>query len=120
MEYEIGDIVWVSEAIKNIENENVRNHLFVIIDDDGKVVPMEYFGFVISSNLSKSKENSKFKYNEPLKKDGENNLRSDSIVKCDQLMSIPTENIIKKIGEVNEETINRFLDALNNFLTEIV
>jgi len=46
----MGDIVWVKE-FNDIRKERIDNHLFVIIDDDGKAVPAEYFGFVVSSNL---------------------------------------------------------------------
>lgn len=38
--YEIGDIVWVKE-LNDKNEERVNNHLFVVIDDDGKIVPME-------------------------------------------------------------------------------
>lgn len=96
----------------------MKSHLFVIIDDDGNVVPADYFGFVVSSNLSKSKENSIFKDNEEIKKDSSNNLMVDSIVKCDQLMQIPSDNINKKIGEVEEEDLVRFLNAFENYLKE--
>lgn len=118
MQYQMGDIVFASEAIKREENNTVKSHLFVIIDDDGNVVPADYFGFVVSSNLSKSKENSIFKYNEEIKKDSSNNLMVDSIVKCDQLMQIPSDNINKKIGEVEEEDLVRFLNAFENYLRE--
>jgi len=118
MQYKMGDIVFASEAIKKEENSSVKSHLFVIIDDDGNVVPAEYFGFVVSSNLSKSKENSVFKYNERVNKDNSNNLKTDSIVKCDQLMSIPTDNINMKIGTVLEEDLTRFLQAFENYLEE--
>ena len=118
MEYKIGDIVWVSEAIKTQERGSVKNHLFVIIGDDGKSVPIEYFGFVISSRLDKSKENSIYKYNETIMKDNENNLTTNSIVKCDQLLSIPEDNINRRIGSVNAEDLIRFLNAFEEFLQE--
>lgn len=118
MQYQMGDIVFASEAIKREGNNTVKSHLFVIIDDDGNVVPADYFGFVVSSNLSKSKENSIFKYNEEIKKHSSNNLIVDSIVKCDQLMQIPSDNINKKIGEVEEEDLVRFLNAFENYLKE--
>ena len=115
--YEIGDIVWVKE-LNDKNEERVNNHLFVVIDDDGKIVPMEYFGFVVSSNLSKSKTNSKFRYNEPISKNEKNKLNSDSIVKCDQLFNTPKYNINYKIGTVDTEDLMRFLQAYNNYLNE--
>lgn len=119
MQYEIGDIVFASEAIKNSQNDTIKSHLFVIIDDDGTAVSAEYFGFVISSNLNKSKENSKYKYNEIINKNNINNLKKDSIVKCDELLSIPSENIHMKIGVVNNKDLLRFLDAFDRYLSEI-
>ena len=118
MQYKIGDIVFASEAIKKPENDTVKSHLFVIIDDDGNVVPADYFGFVVSSNLNKSKDNSKYKYNERINMNSNNNLRTDSIVKCDQLMSIPTENINTKIGTVDAADLIRFLDSFATYLNE--
>lgn len=118
MKYLIGDIVWVSEAVVKEQAENVKNHLFVIIDDDGNVVPMDYYGFVLSSRLEKSKENSNFKYNEIIETDKDNHLKTKSIVKCDQLMNFPAQNIERKIGEVNVDDLNRFLNAFENYLNE--
>jgi len=118
MKYNMGDIVWVSEANKEVTNNNVKNHLFVIIDNDGNLVPMDYYGFVISSRLEKSKNNSKYKYNEEIENDNNNNLKTKSIVKCDQLMNIPSQNIEMKIGEVNESDLIRFLNAFENSMGE--
>ena len=90
-----------------------------MISDDEKVVPMEYFGFVISSRIDKSKNsNPKFPYNEMLYKNNVNNLDRDSIVKCDQLFDIPANNIYRSIGRVNCEEINIFLDAYETYLKE--
>ena len=115
MKYQIGDIIWVTnlQATKQVDN-----HLFVVISDDGQLVPADYFGFVVSSNTSKSKEVSKFKYNEPLNKSNTNNLKSDSIVKCDQLFEIPTKSINHKIGTVEADDLSRFLVSYSEFLNK--
>ena len=118
MNYQMGDIVFASDAVKKEENENVKNHLFVIIDDDGNVVPAEYFGLVVSSRVDKSKDNSNFKYNEPINKNNINNLKTNSIVKCDQLFSIPKGNINTKIGAVTYQEMAKFLNAFSNYLNE--
>ena len=112
MKYNMGDIVWVTnmEAIKEVEN-----HLFVVIDDDGQVVPADYFGFVVSSHTEKSKEVSHFRYNEPLNKNNTNNLDVDSIVKCDQIYEIPSKGINCKIGTVDSDELNRFLTAYGDY-----
>ncbi len=118
MKYEVGDIVFVSKY-KYENGKNGENHLFVIIDEDEKLVPAEYFGMIVSSRIEKSKENSNFKFNEPLKKNNRNNLNTDSIVKCDLIYQIPFENIQFKIGQVDIDDYIRFMDAYNAALKEI-
>ena len=115
MKYEIGDIVWVAE-FEDTNDKKVDHHFFVVIDDDGQVVPADYFGFVVSSNIKKSKENSKFKYNEPLHKNKHNKLNFDSIVKCDKLYSIPNKTISYKLGSVDVEDMLRFLQSYKDYL----
>ena len=115
MKYEIGDIVWVAE-FEDDNKKMVDHHYFVVVSDDGKLIPADYFGFVISSNLNKSKEKSKFKYNEPIKKNNSNNLTVDSIVKCDQLFQIPKKTISYKLGSVDVENMIRFLKAYEEFV----
>lgn len=115
MKYQIGDIVFAAEAISREENQDVKNHLYVIVDDDGNVVPADYFGFVLSSRIDKSKENSHYKYNEPINNTSTNNLQTKSIVKCDKLFSIPANNINMKIGTVTTDEMTRFLDAFEDF-----
>ncbi len=117
MKYQMGDIVFAAEATKKEDSSSIRSHFFVIIDDDGKVVPIDYLGLVISSRTEKSKENSPYKYNEPLYA-SECGLKYDGIVKCDQLMSIPSSNISRKVGEIDEDVLNRFLNAFENYLEE--
>lgn len=115
MKYEIGDIIWVAE-FEDVNKDEVNHHYFVVVDDDGNLIPADYFGFVISSKINKSKENSKFKYNEPIKKDDSNKLRTDSIVKCDQLFTIPKKTISYKLGTVDVEDMLRFLKAYKEFI----
>lgn len=106
--YNLGDIVFVNEY-NYVNNDIGKNHLFVIVDDDNKVVPLEYFGFIVSSHTEKSKEKTKYIYNEPLSKSKTNNLMSDSIVKCDNLFTLPSKNIQYKIGTVDVDDFLRFI-----------
>lgn len=106
--YNLGDIVFVNEY-NYVNNDIGKNHLFVIIDDDNKVVPLEYFGFIVSSHTEKSKEKTKYIYNEPLPKSKTNNLMSDSIEKCDNLFTLPSKNIQYKIGTVDVDDFLRFI-----------
>lgn len=109
--YEIGDIVFVKEY--SYSNGKIgNNHFFVIIDQNNTAVPIENFGMLISSNLEKLKFNS----NILLQKDIENNLHKDSIVKTDVVYKILNEQILFKIGKVDNEKIEEykksFYDAL--------
>lgn len=114
--YEIGDIVFVSKYSYN-NLSNGQNHLFVIIDDDKlKAISIEYFGMIVSSHREKSKENSTFEYNEPLNKNVSNGLKCDSIVKCDELYSIPIRNIRFKIGSVDVNDYIRFVSSYSKSL----
>ena len=47
MKYEIGDIVWVAE-FEDTNKKEIDHHFFVVVDDDGQIVPADYFGFVVS------------------------------------------------------------------------
>ncbi len=100
---EIGDIVFVKEYTYFDGNKG-NNHFFVIIDKDNTAVPIENFGMLISSNLDKLK----FKTNKLLEKDEINNLHKDSIVKTDVIYKISNEQIIFKIGKVDNEKIEEF------------
>lgn len=113
--YDIGDIVYVSEY-NYTENKTGDSHLFVIIGDDNQFIPLEYFGLIVSSHREKSKENSEYKYNEPLNKDAINNLKSDSIVKCGKLYQIFKSNVQFKIGTVDVDDFFRFINAYDDFI----
>lgn len=115
--YDIGDIVFVNEYNYN-ENKIGDNHLFVIIDDDNQIIPLEYFGLIVSSHIEKSKENSNYRYNETLRMSTINSLKSDSIVKCDKLYEISPSNIQFKIGTVDVDDFVRFINAYDDFINE--
>lgn len=117
--YEIGDIVFVSKYNYS-DGKPGQNHLFVVIDvDKNELVPIEYFGMLVSSQTNKSKSNSDFEFNEPLNKNAINGLNDDSIVKCDVLYPISPKNIIFKIGSVDVDDYIRFMDAYNKVLTQL-
>lgn len=119
--YNIGDIVFVNEYDYSTGKKG-KNHLFVIIDSEGKdniAISMDYFGMLISSQINKSRDNSKFKYNITLKKNQQNCLNCDSIVKTDELYKLPSKHIVMKIGTVDPEDVETFIDSFNNFLCEI-
>ena len=101
--YEIGDIVFVKEY-SYFDGKVGNNHFFVIIDQNNTAVPIENFGMLISSNLGKLK----FDSNVLLKKDKNNNLHKDSIVKTDVVYKILNEQIIFKIGKVDEDKIEEY------------
>lgn len=117
--YDIGDIVFVSKY--NYQNKNSgNNHLFVIISDDNLLVSAEYFGMIVSSHIEKSKTVSKFEHNEPLNKNISNGLKKDSIVKCDEIFTIPEKNIQFKIGTVDVDDYIRFIKNYETYLSESI
>ena len=109
--YSIGDIVFVREYRYSNENTG-NNHFFVIIDQDNTAVPIENFGMLISSNLNKLK----FKSNKLLEKNQLNNLHKDSIVKTDVVYKISNEQIVFKIGKVDDERVEEYKTSFYNNL----
>lgn len=108
--YNVGDIIYV-DKYKYQDGTIGTYHLFVIIDEDNRSIPLEYFGFLISSKIFKNA----YVQNELLKKDKKNNLKYDSIVKLDVTYVIPETNIITKIGSVPESKIIEYKKK-HNFL----
>jgi len=101
--YKIGDIVFVKEYLYS-DGSKGANHFFVIIDQDNIAVPLENFGMLISSKLDKLK----YKTNQLLEKDEINGLNKDSIVKSDIKYKILNEQIIFKIGRVDETKVEEY------------
>ena len=118
--YEIGDIVFVSKYTYTENKAKGLNHLFVIIDEDKiEAVTVEYFGLIVSSHREKCKDVSPFPHNEPIDKNQNNGLNCDSIVKCDDVYSIPPQNIQFKIGSVDVDDYIRFIDSYSKALKKI-
>ncbi len=111
-QFDVGDIVFVSNY-EYKSGTNGKNHSFVIIDD-GQAVDINYFGFLLSSKTAKAT----YPYNEILDKNDINNLRENSIVKCDDLIEISETNIKFKIGTVEQEDLERFIDTYSRYLEE--
>lgn len=104
--YSVGDIVFVNTY--QYEDSYVgKNHLFVIISQNNLAVPIENFGMLLSSNLDKLK----YDTNKLLKKDSKNKLNKDSIVKTDVIYSIDNESITFKIGSVDQEKVDEYIDC---------
>ncbi len=101
--YEIGDIVFVKEYIYPDGGQG-KNHLFVIIDQNNMAVPLENFGMLISSKIDKIK----FKSNKLLEKNDLNGLYRDSIVKTDVVYKILNDQIVFKIGKVDNNKIEEY------------
>lgn len=112
-QFSVGDIVFVSNYTYKNGDEG-QNHSFVIIDD-GQAVDINYFGFLLSSQIEKAT----YPYNERLNKNRKNNLRKDSIVKCDDLISIEETEIKFKIGQVEEEDLEKFINTYSKYLETV-
>lgn len=112
--YEIGDIVFVSKFSYD-KGEKGQNHLFVIIDDDNKLIPIEYFGMLVSSH----REKLKYKTNAKLDKTERNGLNKNSIAKCDYIYEIPAKNIQFKIGRVDIDDYIKFMKIYNEIINDL-
>ena len=113
MKCEIGDIVLVSNYTYPDRSEgSYHNFVIAAIDEDElTLVHLDYFGFVISSQIAKNNDvNEKFPYNEPIAPDDISRLPKHSHVKCDELISINPDNIIMKLGIVTVAQFNRFME----------
>ena len=105
-DYEIGDIVFVNRY-RYSEGKEGYNHLFVIIDKNNMAVPIENFGMLISSHLDKLK----YEANKLLKKDEQNHLQKDSIVKTVVVYKILNNQILFKIGKVDTDKVEEYKNS---------
>ncbi len=101
--YSIGDIVFVDKYYYE-DGKLGKNHLFVIIEQNNLAVPIENFGMLISSKIQKLK----YDANKLLEANEKNGLKVDSIVKTDMIYSIKNEQILFKIGNVDNEKIEEY------------
>lgn len=97
-----GDIVFVKRFIYS-NGEIGQNHLFVILDNNS-YMPIEYFGMILSSNVKKET----YKYNIKIKKNKENGLYMDSIIKTDHIYKLNKKDILKKVGRIDYDMIKLF------------
>ena len=104
--YFIGDIVFVKQYYYQDGSEG-SNHLFVIIDQNNMAVPIESFGMLISSQIKKSN----YDANKLLKKNIQNGLNKDSIVKTDVIYKINNNQILFKIGSIDKERIEEYKES---------
>lgn len=102
-EYKIGDIVYVNQYLYTTGKKGY-DHLFVIIDKEEEAVPIELFGMLISSQVQKIR----YQQNILLKKDDKNNLKKNSIVKTDEVYQLNKENILFKIGNIDERLVDEY------------
>ena len=109
--YYVGDIVFVKKY-KYDDGSDGHNHLFVIIDQDNTAVPIENFGMLISSNISKLR----YKSNILIESDNKNNLDRNSIVKTDVLYKILNNQILFKIGNVDKERIEEYKKSFYEYI----
>lgn len=72
--------------------------MFVIIDKDNTAIPIEYIGMILSSQINKIK----FESNKLIKKDNEDNLNKDSIIKTDTVYKLSDKQILFKVGRIEE------------------
>ena len=103
--YNAGDIVFVKKYNYK-DGSTGSNHLFLIIEDN-YIVSMDYFCFLISSQLDKLK----YDTNLFLAKDNQNKLKKDSIIKLDSIYRVENNDILFKVGEVTQKKLNMYRDT---------
>lgn len=108
--YSVGDIVFVRKY-KYKDGKEGKDHLFVIVEENNLSIPIEYLSMIISSNLDKLRYDS----NKLLKKDMQNNLKKDSIVKTDVIYRINQNEILFKVGKVNIEQIMEYREKFKEY-----
>lgn len=111
--YDIGDIVFVSVYVYP-NGKLGSNHLFVIIDKDNIAIPIEYIGMILSSQINKIK----FKSNKIIKKDNENNLDKDSIIKTDTVYKLYDKQILFKVGTIEIDKIEEYKQTFYDTLED--
>ena len=111
--FNIGDIVFVAQYYYK-SGELCENHFLVIIDDGQAIAIDNYFGFLLTSNAKQKR----YPYNKELKKNDKNNLDKDSVVKCDDFIEISEKDIQFKVGEVEQDDLERFLNTYMKYLSE--
>ena len=108
--YSVGDIVFVRKYTYSDGKEG-KDHLFVIVEENNLLIPIEYLSMLISSNLKKLK----YDTNKLLEKSKTNNLNKDSIVKTDVVYSIHENEILFKVGAVNIEQIMKYRESFKKY-----
>ena len=104
--YEEGDLVFVKEY-EYADGKKGHDHLFVIIERNTKAVPIEYLSMILSSKVEKQK----YRANKLLKKDTQNNLRKDSIVKTDKIYILSFSQIVCKVGNISKELVEAYKES---------
>lgn len=101
--YKIGDLILVKKYKYRNGNWG-ENHIFLIIEISNYRNSVLYYGMLISSQIHKIS----YSANLMIKKDYENNLRKDSIIKTDAIYKIFTKNILLKIGNIDKNKVDYY------------
>ena len=121
--YEIGDIVSV-DIYKYPNGSDGTYHFFVIMlisDNEITAVPIDYQGFILSSNSEKNNDvNANYPYNEPIEPNDANGLSKKGHVKCNEFINLHPRNIIMKIGNVTSAQYEKYMELYEKSLKEII
>lgn len=107
--YCIGDIVFV-QKYKYKDGTPGTNHIFLIVDVQNNDENILYYGMLISSKIHKIA----FSSNMYIKRDRQNNLNKNSIIKTDVIYEIFTKNILLKIGNIDKTKVEIYKNNLIN------
>jgi len=121
MRCEVGDIVCVNNfTYPNGSDGSYHNFVIVAIDEDELTLAhLDYFGFLVSSQINKNSDvNKNFPYNEPIDPGEVSGLQKKSHVKCDELFNVKPDNVFMKLGMVTDEQYNKFMELYHKSLSE--
>lgn len=107
--YIIGDLILV-QKYKYKNGKLGYYHIFLIVDIDINSEDILYFGMLLSSKVEKAS----YKTNKIIRKNNDNNLRKDSIIKTDAIYKIFTKNILLKIGNIDKTKVEIYKKYLIN------
>jgi len=105
----IGDIILIPFPFAELTNKKVRPAVIITeTDDKYKDLVVSAISSVVPSKISRREI--------VLKPDKTNNLRVDSIIKADRIVTLKREDKIADLGKLNTVELNAFKDILKEII----
>jgi hypothetical protein len=117
--YSVGDIVYVLKFMRQDDTYGEPHHCIIVdVNEDGySTIPYDYIGFECSSNKEKSDvANSVYWYNKEVKrKEGIKGWQLEGHVKCDHMVKINRDDILKYCGKVTDKELDKYIELYLKF-----